>query len=116
MGTLNNGQRIGGSAPQGTLDVGEDNENVPKQFSLGQNYPNPFNPTTTISFNISERATVKLGVYNMLGEEVAMLVNGEREAGEYQASFDASIVSSGVYFYRITAGQFSDVKQMVLMR
>ena len=77
--------------------------NIPKEFGLEQNYPNPFNPTTTIQFSVPNRSSVTLKIFDILGREVATLVDDEREPGEYKVQFDASAFASGVYFYRIHA-------------
>ncbi len=89
---------------------------VPTEFALDQNYPNPFNPTTTISFSLPKAAHVLLEVYNASGQKVATLVNKRMQPGVYQATWDASNMASGVYFYTIKAGQYSATKKMVLMR
>jgi hypothetical protein len=86
------------------------------QFKLNQNYPNPFNPSTTIEFSILKASFVTLKVYNILGEEVTTLVSKRLPAGSYRYGWDASSLASGVYLYRIQAGDFVDVKKMVLMR
>jgi len=96
----------------------------PLTFGLEQNYPNPFNPSTHIKYNIPESGIVKLAIYNMLGEEVAVLVDGMVEAGFYEVTFDASQLPSGAYFYRLQAGSpsagsgqsFVETKKMVLMK
>jgi len=90
----------------------------PKRY---QNYPNPFNPSTTISFSISERSFVTLKVYDMLGREVTELVNEELESGNFEKTFEASSLASGVYIYRITAMMdgkilFSESRQMLLIK
>jgi hypothetical protein len=97
--------------------------NEPKEFALTQNYPNPFNPSTTLRYSIPERSNVKLLVFNTLGQQVAQVVNETKDAGYYEHSFNASQLSSGVYFYRIEATSeqnpskvFVDTKKMVLMR
>ncbi len=90
--------------------------NVPGTFELAQNYPNPFNPSTVINYSIPELAKVSIKVYNMLGEEVASLVNLEQSAGNYEVDFNAANLSSGVYFYSIRAGQFSVTKKMMLIK
>jgi hypothetical protein len=90
--------------------------NLPAQFSLQQNYPNPFNPSTSIQFSLSNGAQVKLRVFNILGKEVATLVNEWRSAGRYNEKFDASKFSSGVYFYRLDTGNYSAMKQMLLIK
>jgi choice-of-anchor B domain-containing protein len=93
----------------------------PDNFSLGQNYPNPFNPATVINYEIpsnvkSERSNVKLVIYNNLGKEVNTLVNAAQSAGNYEVKFDGSNLPSGIYFYRLTAGDFSETKQMTLLK
>ncbi len=102
-------------------DVEHDDENIPKVFALEQNYPNPFNPSTTIKYEIPGQARndnvhVQLRVYDILGREVAVLVNGQRKPGYYEVNWNANNNSSGVYFCRIRAGGFVDVKKMILLR
>ncbi len=87
---------------------------VPLTTSLGQNYPNPFNPTTIINYQLPMTNYVTLKVYNILGQEVATLVNEQKSPGTYDVNFDASRFSSGVYYYRLQAGSFTDVKKMVV--
>ncbi len=89
---------------------------LPLEYSLEQNYPNPFNPSTTIKYSIPEDGFVKLSVYNMLGEEVSTLVNGNQEAGRYELSFNASELSSGVYVYRLEAPNYTSSKKLILLR
>jgi len=89
---------------------------APKQFALEQNYPNPFNPTTLISYQLPVASEVSLKVYDVLGKEVATLVNERQEAGTYHFNFNASSLSSGVYFYRIKAGNFVSTKKMMLVK
>lgn len=89
---------------------------LPIEFSLEQNYPNPFNPSTSIQYTISSKQNVQLLVYNVLGKEVAILVNEEKPAGNYEVNFDASKLSSGVYFYQLQAGSFVETKKMILIR
>jgi hypothetical protein len=89
---------------------------TPVKYSLNQNYPNPFNPTTIISYNIPKAGLVTLKVYNLLGQLVKTLVNEEQSPGNYKINFDAGNLSSGVYFYRITSGDFSNVKKMLFIK
>ncbi|MFC2134363.1 FG-GAP-like repeat-containing protein [Bacteroidota bacterium] len=94
---------------------------IPNKFELMQNYPNPFNPATTINYNIppvetQHAASVKLVVYNLIGQEVATLVDELQTAGTYSVTFDAEHLSSGVYFYRLQAGTFSQIRKMILLR
>jgi hypothetical protein len=88
----------------------------PENYELYQNYPNPFNPTTTIRFTIPHRSNVTLKVYDMLGKEIATLVDEEKNPGSYEVKFDASNLPSGVYFYKIKAGEFTQTKKMILMK
>lgn len=92
------------------------NNYIPQKFALNQNYPNPFNPSTKISFDIPKQTFVTLKVYDISGREVAKLANGEYTPGAYSVVFDASKFASGVYFYRITAGDFIETKRMMLIK
>jgi len=95
----------------------EDETNLqPKEFSLEQNYPNPFNPSTRIQYQVSGVSHINLKVYDVLGNEVATLVNEEKQAGSYEVDFNASQLTSGVYFYTINAGSFVETKKMILLR
>jgi hypothetical protein len=101
--------------------IAHEPEQMPVAYALHQNYPNPFNPTTTISFDLPQASYVKLVVLDVLGREVATLVNEQKKAGKYEITFDAknvagSSLASGVYLYRVKAGNFSEVKKMVLLR
>lgn len=89
---------------------------VPTEYTLEQNYPNPFNPATTISYSIPKESQVSLVIYDIMGRQVAELVNGKQSAGSYNIQFDASSVASGTYFYKLTAGEFISVKKMVLLK
>ncbi len=89
---------------------------VPLVYALNQNYPNPFNPSTTIRFEIPKQSNVELKVYNLLGQVVATLVNGNMKAGRHEATFDATKLSSGVYFYKLIAGSFVETKKMLLLK
>lgn len=92
------------------------NGSMPTAFALEQNYPNPFNPTTTINFSLAKASNVKLLVYNILGQQVRTLIDTRMNAGQQSVVFDASRLASGVYFYRIEAGNFSSVKKMLLLK
>jgi hypothetical protein len=89
---------------------------IPNGFSLEQNYPNPFNPVTNINFNLPKAGNVKLVVFDALGKQVADLVNGQYNAGSYKVDFNASFLSSGMYFYKIETEGFTDVKKMMLVK
>ncbi len=89
---------------------------VPDVYSLSQNYPNPFNPETKIKFNIPVTGYTKLSVYDVLGREEAVLVNGNLSAGSYEINWNALNVPSGVYFYKITSGDYTAVKKMMLVK
>ncbi len=99
-----------------TSDVETKKDGVPSRYELTQNFPNPFNPTTTISFSVPERTNVTLKIYDMLGREVRTLINGTREAGNYDVSFEASDLSTGLYVYSLTAGNFTATKKMMLLK
>ncbi len=90
--------------------------NIPGEFSLSQNYPNPFNPVTVINFSVPSHGIVNIKAFDVLGNEVKTLVNGDYEPGTYSAEFNAKGISSGVYFYRMTAGDFAIVKKMQVMK
>jgi|GEM_PF-552662 hypothetical protein len=90
--------------------------NVPKDFSLKQNFPNPFNPSTSFEFSLSASQWVTLKIYDVIGREVAVVVNENLNAGTYNVQYDAMQLPSGVYFYRLSAGTFSDVKKMLLLK
>jgi hypothetical protein len=89
---------------------------VPKVYSLSQNYPNPFNPTTLISYSLPKAGNVELKVYDLLGREVASLVNGFKQVGSYSVQFNANNFASGVYFYKLKAGDFVSTKKMMLVK
>ena len=109
------------------VSVNDKSNNIPAEFILEQNYPNPFNPSTKIRFTIpsviatppergKQSQIVSLKVYDILGREVAALVNEEKTAGSYEIEFNASKLSSGIYFYKIQAGSFTETKKMILMK
>jgi hypothetical protein len=94
-----------------------DQSTLPKEFVLYQNYPNPFNPSTILRYNIPRASQVTLRVYNVLGQEVATLVNGEKLAGSYQVRLNAKgDMASGVYYYRLEAGSFVQTRKLVLVK
>lgn len=92
------------------------NSQIPNKYSLSQNYPNPFNPVTNVEFGISKLGFVSLKIYDVLGKEVGSLVNDNLQPGTYKYNFDASNLSSGIYFYRINAGDFSETRSMMLLK
>jgi hypothetical protein len=102
----------------------EEQVNQPLTFNLEQNYPNPFNPATTIKYSIPEKVksqnskfkNVTLKIYDILGREIAVLVNKEQKPGYYEVNWDASNQPSGVYFYRIQAGPYIETKKMILLK
>jgi len=89
---------------------------LPTNFSLSQNYPNPFNPTTTISFNLPSKSFVALKIFDLLGREIATIVSEEMSAGNYSRTWNAAKMSSGIYFYRLQAGSFTETKKLVLLK
>lgn len=97
------------------VDV-ENSSILPKEYSLSQNYPNPFNPNTTINYSIPRSDDVKLSVFNILGKEVKVLVNHYQNAGTYSINLNAEELSSGIYFYRLTSGQFSAARKLILLK
>jgi hypothetical protein len=97
-------------------NITENNSVIPEVYSLDQNYPNPFNPATTISYSIPKAGNVTLKVFNVLGQEVKTLANGFQQAGKYTVTFDASSLTSGVYFYSISSENYNQVKKMLLLK
>jgi hypothetical protein len=97
-------------------EVSNPTPETPREFAMGQNYPNPFNPTTVIRYDLPVDAHVELKVYNMLGQEVASLVDETQSAGFKSVEWDGSRMGSGVYYYRVTAGSFSSVRKMILIK
>jgi hypothetical protein len=87
-----------------------------KEYALAQNFPNPFNPNTTIRYQIPQDGIITLKIYDILGSEVATLVNEEKIAGKYEVNFNASLLASGVYIYKIQAGSFINSKKMILIK
>jgi hypothetical protein len=101
---------------QAIVGVSNISSEIPYKYELYQNYPNPFNPVTKINFDIVKQSNVKIIVYDALGREIETLLNEELQPGKYYVDFNASKLASGLYFYRITAGDFSDVKRMIILK
>src|SRR4030095_4956555 len=89
---------------------------IPKEFNLYQNFPNPFNPNTKINFDLPKGSDVKIVIYDLLGRETAVIANEQLDAGKYSVDFDASSFASGVYFYRITAGDYTNIRKMMIVK
>jgi hypothetical protein len=89
---------------------------LPTSYELKQNYPNPFNPTTEIAFSLANKEEVSLVVYNLIGQQIAVLVNGSMNPGSHIVKFNAANMASGVYLYRLTAGNFVSIKKMILLK
>jgi hypothetical protein len=121
LGFTNNNYKL---CPRGDYDIVgpsgvlTDNNIIPSKFRLDQNYPNPFNPSTIIRYSVKTSSLVTLKVYSILGKEVAVLLNEDKQPGEYEIDFSAGKfnLASGVYFYRMTAGSFTSIKKMVLLK
>jgi len=105
-----------GQFPEGVSSVEEISSITPNDYTLSQNYPNPFNPSTSINFAIPNSEFVSLKIFNILGSEVATLVNETLAAGSYKFNFDASNLASGIYLYKLTAGNFAQIKKMNLLK
>lgn len=101
---------------QSTVGIQQISGEVPGSFSLKQNYPNPFNSSTRLSFEISKSENVVISVFDITGKEAAMLLNERMQPGSYEINFDASFLNSGIYFYRITAGAFTQTRKMILLK
>lgn len=99
-----------------TVGLENTGNELPEKFELSQNYPNPFNPVTNISFSLPSTGSVKLLVFDAAGKQVSELVNRELSAGTYNYDFNASGLSSGIYFYRLEAEGFTNVKKMILVK
>ncbi|MGE5496788.1 MAG: carboxypeptidase regulatory-like domain-containing protein [Syntrophothermus sp.] len=102
--------------PGSTTAVHENISAVPEHFSLKQNYPNPFNPVTNISYSIAQKGNVTLKVYNIIGKEIATLVSEEKAAGNYTVRFNAAGIPSGIYFYTLSSGSYSETKKLILLK
>jgi hypothetical protein len=98
------------------VDIENVNTEIPLMFELKQNYPNPFNSMTNVKFEMSNAGVVEIKVFDLLGREVALLVNKYLKAGTYKVRFKSGDLPSGIYFCKMTAGEFSDVKLMVLLK
>lgn len=105
-----------GDTTKSTTGINQISSNLPDEYSLFQNYPNPFNPSTKIKFDITNASFVKLTVYDILGREAAQLVNQNLGAGSYEYEFDGTGLNSGVYFYKLEAGELTETKRMVLLK
>ena len=102
---------------EAVVDVDDNSQvRIPSEFLLLQNYPNPFNPSTTIEFDLPKNSEVTLNVFNILGQEVTTLVTQRLSAGSYSYDWDASNPASGVYLYRLQAGDYVETRKMILMR
>jgi hypothetical protein len=101
---------------QSTITEVEADEGIPISYKLEQNYPNPFNPSTIIKFGVPERGTVLIKIYDILGNEVAVLVNEEMEAGWYRREFNAGSFSSGIYICRMQSGTYTNTKKMLMIK
>jgi hypothetical protein len=99
--------------PLGINQIGSE---IPSSYSLSQNYPNPFNPVTNIHYEIPKNGFVKLVVFDILGREIQTLVNEKQNAGTYEVTFDGSNLSSGIYFYTLSVGDFKETKKFVLLK
>ena len=99
-----------------TVLTGITNNSIPSGFTLEQNYPNPFNPSTMLKYSLAENTSVRIAVFDVLGREVAVLVNEFKTSGSYEVSFSGDNLSTGVYYYRIDAGSFTDTKKMLMIK
>jgi hypothetical protein len=89
---------------------------LPSEYCLNQNFPNPFNPRTNISFLLPKSGNVSLKIFNIVGQDIATLVNEKMDVGSFNIDFDASNLNSGIYFYRLVAGKFTETKKMILLK
>jgi hypothetical protein len=112
-GTLNHGVY---RSSESTTSIENDNINSPATFALEQNYPNPFNPSTSIQYRVSNNSQVSIKVYDVLGNEVATLVNEQKPVGTYEVKFNAAGLSSGIYLYKLQAGSMVETKKMLLLK
>jgi hypothetical protein len=100
----------------GSMTGVKESPGVAHNFNLSQNYPNPFNPSTVIKYHLSTATHVRMTIFDILGREVRTLLNEQKSAGSYQVNWNASGVPSGVYFYRLQAGSFSETKKLILLK
>ena len=98
------------------LDIPGNATQLPLSYKLNQNYPNPFNPVTAIGYQLSAISDVELSIYNVLGQKIVTLVSERQSAGPHQVEWDASMMASGIYYYKIEAGEFLQVRKMILIR
>ncbi len=96
--------------------VNENGNTTPTEFNLSQNFPNPFNPATIIRYTLSSRQFVSIKVYDMLGNEIATLVNENKPAGNFEVHFNGTGLPSGVYLYKLIVGNFAETKKMILLK
>ena len=101
---------------RGVVAIEDEYSSLPAEYMLEQNYPNPFNPTTRIRYTLPQSGDVSLIVYDLLGQEVALLINDNMHAGNHQVRWDASNLSSGIYFYRLQADDFVQTRKMVYLK
>jgi len=106
----------GNWGPITVTSINEGSDGIPKRTELAQNYPNPFNPSTKITYSIPRQSKATLKVFNVFGSEVATLVNKEQPRGNYEVEFDGTNLSSGIYFYRLSAGDFIETRKMILLK
>ena len=121
MGTiLNDIGAYGGPMYTDTGNTGvedlEKSQKVPKQYTLYQNYPNPFNPITKIGFHLPKRSLIKLQIYNMLGQEIETILHEFRDAGRYVVDWNAEQYPSGIYLYRLKAGDYVETRKLILQK
>ena len=100
----------------GASSIEERISNIPSEFDLSQNYPNPFNPSTSFTYSLKQSGDVQISIYNAVGKEVKSIVNGFREAGSYQVTFEAQNFASGIYYYRIITSDFIQTNKMILLK
>jgi len=108
---------IYGTSEDNTVNIKDDDKTSKESFSLKENYPNPFNPATTIKFEINKANRITLEVFNVNGQKVAILINNELiSPGIKEVTFDGSDLSSGIYFYTLSAGEYKDTRRMLLIK